>query len=115
MTKKYTYLVSGTAHSKQMLSVYDSLEELTEGLPHNHATLSGDLLEGDGYDRDGVFKWLWKLGDIETEEFAQLSFPVTVAESTASWYHEGHDKPSYTTLKIERWETNWREVHFFEN
>lgn len=114
MTKQYSYLVSFGMHTEQLVAVYDSYENLLEGLPHNHATLAGDLLEGDGYDSDGVFKWGWKLGDFDKPQFSDVSFPVSFADTTATWYHEGYDKPRETILRIERWETNWYEVHYFE-
>ena len=111
-----TYVVSFKQYTDKIVAIYDSIELLQEGLPHNHATLAGDLLEGDGFDNDGVWKWGWKLGDIETTGFDENhSFPISMATSTATWYHEGHNEPSYTELLIERWTTNWYESHFFEN
>lgn len=108
------YVVSyGNDHSK-IISVYDNVELLHEGLPHNHATMAGDYLEGDGYDKDGVWRWGWKLGDVETEGFDERSFPLTQAKSTSTWYHEGYDKPVQFELLVERWSANWFEVHYFE-
>lgn len=110
-----TYIVSYKQYTEKIVAVYNDIEALMEGLPHNHATLAGDLLEGEGYDQDGVFKWIWKLGDFEYPVFNERDFPLTQATSKATWYHEGHNEPAYTELLIERWETNWFEVHFFEN